>query len=103
MSQENIWKLMATKTEGAGPIPSERVHALTTSTQFPNDELDSSRNPLQSHSRPYRRRGYYIRSLRGVLERLKAVAIGLVTIAILIAGLLVVGLLALDLLDMLRW
>jgi hypothetical protein len=94
---------MATKTEGAGPIPSERVHALTTSTQFPNDELDSPRNPLQSDSRPYRRRGYYMRSRRGVLGRLKAVAVGLAVVATLIAGLLVAALLALDLADMLRW
>jgi hypothetical protein len=79
------------------------VHALTTSTQFPNDELDSPRNPLQSDSRPYRRRGYYTRSRRGVLELLKAGAIGLVVIAILIAGVLLAGFLALDLLDMLRW
>jgi hypothetical protein len=76
---------------------------LTTSTQFPNDELDSPRNLLQSDSRPYRRRGYYRRSRRHVLERLKAAAIGLVVIATLIAGVLLAGLLALDLLDMLRW
>jgi hypothetical protein len=94
---------MATKTEVARPIPSERVHDLTTSTQFPNDELDSPRNLLRSNSRPYRPRGYYMRSRRRVLERLKAAAIGLVVIAILIAGVLLAGFLALDLLDMLRW
>jgi hypothetical protein len=76
---------------------------LTISTQFPNDELDLPRDPLQSDSRPYRRRGYYNRSRRGVLDRLKAAAIGLVMIAVLVAGVLLAGLLALDLLDMLRW
>ena len=79
------------------------MHALTTSTQFPNDELDSPRNRLRSDSRPYRRRGYYMRSRRRVLERLRAAAIGLAVIATLIAGVLLAGLLALDLLDMLRW
>jgi hypothetical protein len=76
---------------------------LTTSTQFPNDELDLPRDPLQSDSRPYRRRGYYSRSRRGVIGRLEAAAIGLVMIAVLVAGVLLAGLLALDLLDMLRW
>ena len=79
------------------------MHALTTSTQFPNDELDSPRNLLRSDWRRYRRRGYYTRSRGGVLERLKAAAIGLVVVAILIAGVLLAGLLALDLLDLLRW
>jgi hypothetical protein len=79
------------------------VHALTTSTQFSNDELDSPRNLLRSDSRPYRQRGYYMRSRRRVLERLRAAAIGLAVIATLIAGVLLAGLLALDLLDMLRW
>jgi hypothetical protein len=76
---------------------------LTTSTQFPDEELDSSRNSLESDARRYRRRGYYVRSRRGVLDRLKAAAIQLALIAIVIAGFIMAALFALDLLDMLRW
>jgi hypothetical protein len=61
-------------------------YALTTTTRF-----------------PYRRRGYFISSMRGVIDRLKAAAIEFAQIAILIAGFIVAALCALDLSDMLKW
>jgi hypothetical protein len=91
------------KTEGAAAIPPQRAHALTTSAQFPNDELGSSRKSLAPDPRPYRRKGYFVRSLRRVLDRLRVVAIELASIAILIVGLIIAVFCALDLLDMLRW
>jgi hypothetical protein len=91
MNWDNIWKLTPTKTEVAAAIPPERVHALTTSTQFPNDELGSSRNPLEPDARPYRKRGYFSRSSRGVLDRLKAAAIEIALIAILLAGFIIMA------------
>jgi hypothetical protein len=52
---------------------------------------------------PYRKRGYFISSLRGLIGRLKAAAIEFAQIAILIAGFIVAALCALDLLDLLKW
>ena len=54
-------------------------------------------------ARPYRRRGYFLRSPRRAIDRLKAAAIEFALIAILIAGFIVAALFALDLTDMLRW
>jgi Flp pilus assembly pilin Flp len=76
---------------------------LTTSIQFPNDELGPSRPSFDTDARPYRRRGYFLRSLRRTIDRLKAAVIEFALIAILIAGFIVAALFALDLSDMLRW
>jgi hypothetical protein len=103
MNSDNIWQLTPTKTEFAATIPSEEAHALTTSTQFSNDKLGSSRKPFDADARPYRRRGYLLRSPRRAIDRLKAAAIEFVLIAILIAGFIMAALFALDLSDMLRW
>ena len=81
----------------------DRVQALTSSTQFPNDELVSPRMFLESGARPCRKRGYYVSSPRSVINRLKATAIELVLIAILMAGFIIAALSALDLLEMLGW
>jgi hypothetical protein len=96
MIQKSIWKLTPTKTEVAEGIPSEGVHALTTSTQFPNDRLSSSGRSLGPGPR---RAGnnYLVRSRRGVLDRLRAAAIEFVLITILIAGFAMAAFFAVDL------
>jgi len=76
---------------------------LTTATQFPNDKLRSSRPSFDADERPYRRRGYYRRSPRRVIDRLKGAAIEFALIAILIAGFIMAALFGLDLSGMLRW
>jgi len=48
----------------------------------------------------YRRRGYFIRSPRDLLDRLKGAAMEFASIAVLIAGLIMAALFAVDLLDM---
>jgi hypothetical protein len=48
----------------------------------------------------YRRRGYFTRSPRDLLDRLKAAAIEFTSIALLIAGFIMVALFAVDLSDM---
>ena len=48
----------------------------------------------------YRRRGYFTRSPRDLLDRLKAAAIEFASIAILIVGFIMAALFAVDLLDM---
>ena len=58
---------------------------------------------LDPDTRLYRKSGYFVRSRRGVLDRLKAAAIKFALIAILIAGFIIAALCALDLLDMPRW
>jgi hypothetical protein len=75
MSSDTIWELRPTKTEAARAIPPNGVHTLTTSTRFRNDELSASGKSLELDTRPYRRRGYFVRSPRRVLERLKTAAI----------------------------
>jgi hypothetical protein len=55
MNADTIWELTPTKTEAAKAIPSEGVHALPTSTGFPNDELGASGKSLEFDMRPYRR------------------------------------------------
>jgi hypothetical protein len=67
-------------------ILNELEYALTITTRF-----------------PYRKRGYLILSLRGVIDRLKAAAVESAQIAILTAGFIVAALCALDLSDMLKW
>ena len=64
-------------------IPSEGVSALTTSTRFAKS--------LEPDARL---------SLRSVLDRLKAAAIGLALIATLVAGFIMTALFVIDLLDM---
>jgi hypothetical protein len=98
MNEDSIWKFSPTKTEVAAAIPSERVHALTTST-----ELGSPRKSLEPDARPYRKRGYFVSSSRSVIDRLKAAAIEFALITMLIAGFILPALFHLDLLDMLRW
>jgi len=98
MIQNTIWKVTPTKTEVAGGVPSEGVRVLTTSTQFPNDEL----SPTESSLRPSSRRAgknYLVRSRRGVLDRLRAVAIEFVLITILIAGFAMAAFFAVDLMN----
>jgi len=56
---------------------------------------------LQPDARPYRKRGYFVRSSRGVFGRLKAALIEFALIAILIAGFILAALFAFDLMDML--
>ena len=58
---------------------------------------DSSGEPDVS---VYRRRGYFIRSPRDLLDRLKGAAMEFASIAVLIAGLIMAALFAVDLLDM---
>jgi hypothetical protein len=48
----------------------------------------------------YRRRGYFIRSPRDLLDRLKGAAMEFASIAVLIAGFIMAALFAVDLLDM---
>jgi hypothetical protein len=56
---------------------------------------------MSYHAGPaYRVRGYFIRSPRSVLERLKAAAFEFASIAILTAGFIMAALFAADLLDM---
>jgi hypothetical protein len=84
-------------------FPSKEVQALTLRTQFLNDELlGSSAKSLEPDARPYRKRGDFVSSLRGVIDRLRAAAIEFASIAILIAGFIIAALCALDLMDMLR-
>ena len=73
-------------SNAVGVILKELEYALTITTRF-----------------PYRKRGYFISSPRGVIDRLKAAAIEFAQIAILIAGFIMATLCALDLLDMLKW
>jgi hypothetical protein len=73
---------------------------LTTSTQFPSDELVSSRKRFELNARPYRKRGYFSGSPRRVLRRLKAATIEIALILILVAGFTVAAFCAVDLLDM---
>jgi hypothetical protein len=96
-------KSTPTKTEAAGAILYERVHALTTSTHVPNDELGSSRKLFEADTSRYRKGPYFVSPRRSVIDRLKAAAMGFASIAMLIAGFIVAALCALDLLDMLRW
>ena len=103
MNCDSIWQATPTKTEFAAAIPTEEAHALTTSTQFPDDKLGPSRRSFDDDARPYRRRGYLLRSPRRAIDRLKAAAIEFALIAILIAGFIVAALFALDLTDMLKW
>ena len=83
MNSDTIWELTPTKNEAARAIPPEGVHALTTSTRFPKS--------LEPDARL---------SLRSVLDRLKAAAIGLALIATLVAGFIMTALFVIDLLDM---
>jgi hypothetical protein len=103
MKRDNIWQSAPTKTEFAPAIQSQEAKTLTTSTQFPNDELGPSRPSFNMDPRPYRRRGYFLRSPRRAFDRLKAAAIQFALITILIAGFVVAALFALDLSDMLKW
>jgi hypothetical protein len=91
------------KIDAAAAILSERVHALTTSTQFPGDEVASSGKSLEPDARLYRKQGYFVRSPRRVLDRLRAAAIEFVSIALLVAGFIMAALFALDLSDRLQW
>ena len=100
MGSDTIWELTPTKTEAARAIPPNGVHTLTTSTRFPNDELSASGKTLELDPRPYRRRGYFVRSPRRVVERLKTAAIRLALIAMLLAGFIIAALFAVDLLGM---
>ena len=54
---------------------------------------------LEPVARRYRKRGYYVRSRRGMFGRLRAAATETVLIAILIAGFIIAALCAVDLLD----
>lgn len=103
MNWDNIWQLTTTKTEFAAAIPSEEAHTLTTSAQFPDDKLGSSRQSFDPDARRHRRRGYLLRSPRRAIARLKGAAIEFALIAILLAGFIMAALFALDLSDMLRW
>jgi hypothetical protein len=76
----------------------ERVHALTSSTQFPNHELGSSTMFLEPRARPSRKRDYY-----GLVAAQRDRPAELAFIAILVAGFIIAALFALDLLDTLRW
>ena len=100
MGSDTIWELTPTKTEAARAIPTNGVHTLTTSSRFPNDELSASGKSLELDTRPYRRRGYFVRSPRRVRDRLKTAAIELALIAMLLAGFIIAALFAVDLLDM---
>ena len=51
-------------------------------------------------ARPYRKRGYLVRSLRSVLDQLKEAAIKFALIALLIAGFIMAALFAVDLLTL---
>jgi hypothetical protein len=84
-------------------FPSKEVQALTARVQFLNDELGSSAKSLEPDARPYRKRGDFVSSPPGVIDRLRTAAIEFASIAILIAGFIIAALCALDLLDMLRW
>src|SRR4029077_1008754 len=99
----HVLKLTPTKTKVVAAIPSEGVRALTTSTWFQNDELGSSRKSLEPAARPYRKRGYFLRSWRSLLDRLKAAATEFALIALFLTGFIVAALCALDLHDMLNW
>lgn len=103
MNRDTIWQLTPTKTEFAAAIRSQEANPLTTSTQLPNDKLGSPRQSFDADARPYRRRGYFHRSPRRLIDRVKAAAIKFALIAILVAGFIVATLCALDLSDMLRW
>src|SRR5579863_1572441 len=103
MNSDSIWQSTPTKTEGAVAIPSDRVHALTTSTRFPDDELGSPRRLWRPDPCAGRMRRYLGRSPRRVLRRLITAVIKLALIAILMTGFVVAALFALDLADMLRW
>ena len=83
-------------------FPSREVQALTLQAQFLNDELGSSAKSLEPDARPYRKRGDFVSSPRGVIDRLRAAAIEFTSIAILIAGFIIAALCALDLMDMLK-
>ena len=83
-------------------FPSKEVQALTLQAQFLNDELGSSAKSLEPDARPYRKRGDFVSSPRGVIDRLRAAAIEFASIAILIAGFIIAALCALDLMDMLK-
>jgi hypothetical protein len=100
MNSDTIWELTPTKNEAARAIPPEGVHALTTSTRLPNDELGASGKSLEVDTRPYRRRGYFVRSPRRVRDRLKTAAFELALIAMLMAGFIIAALFAVDLLGM---
>ena len=76
---------------------------MTTSTQFPADELCSSRSSLESNVRRNPKSGYFVRSRRSVLGRLKTAALELALIVALIAGFIMAIVFALDLSDMLQW
>src|SRR5689334_4589453 len=103
MNSDNIWQSAPTKTEGAAAIPSERVHALTTSTRFPDDELGSPGRLWRPDPRVGRMRRYLMRSSRRALRRLMTGVIELALIAILMAGFVIAALFALDLTGMVRW
>jgi hypothetical protein len=55
---------------------------------------------LALDTRRYRRRGYFVRSARRALDRLKTAVIELAVIATLMAGFIIAALFAVDLLDM---
>jgi hypothetical protein len=75
------------------------THASTTSTRFPNDEVRSSGKSLESDA-PYRKRGHFVSSPLGVIDRMKAAAIEFASIGILISGFIIAALCAVDLMDM---
>jgi hypothetical protein len=64
-------------------------------TKVPNGSLWADR--WHADARNYRKCSYYVRSPRGVLERLKAAAIEFALITILFAGFTVTVLFAVDL------
>ena len=103
MNPDNNWKSTPTKTEGARAIPFERVHALTTSTRFPDDELGSPGRLWRPDPRVGRMRRYLMRSSRRALRRLMTGMIELALIVVLMAGFVIAALFALDLANMLRW
>jgi hypothetical protein len=53
--------------------------------------MKSLAKSLEPDARPYRKRGYYVRSRRGLPERLKAAAIEFALIAILITGFIIMA------------
>jgi hypothetical protein len=65
-------------------------------------KLGSSANSLETDSRSHCKRGHFISSTRGVIDRLKAATIELALIAMLIVGFIMAALCALDLVDMLK-
>src|SRR6185437_4366569 len=103
MNSDTIWQSTPTETEGARAIPSKRVHALTTSTRFPDDELGSPGRLWRPDPRAGRMRHYLMRSSRRALRRVMVAVIELVLIAILFAGFIVAGFFALDLTGMVGW